>query len=639
MADFTTLNGYSVKDAQARVLINELTNEINSKLYGELTSSLLARSFANYIPQVTGGDLSNLPLGYMQGFCTTDSTILYAVKGADSFANNDNIVLCEIQKGTSNVTRKVNIQGFHANALAFNKSKNEVYIACNSSVSGSGTIPNNNILILDYTTLSIKEVKTPPAEITQSNRVRSVSYDNVTNTLMLGDEYTVFFMTDWDTVAKKVTLNMADTLERPTTTNIQTLKHSGKYIIQSRMSPNGLCIYDHDGNLIKNYYDLRVCDLIATGELEDAEIFDDGTIIFSTCQTIRYNTSIWTFDYTFFKSNIYKGGYQRQPYQTQKGNYLQAYCDCNSTALQLGTDAQPFGTPNQALLMANSMPLSCGIRVNIKSTGDYGWFGGIFGNQPIYLDGNNYATLHAIVVLGSHAIIDACNIEATPYVNVNTEDNPANIYIAQSAQVEIRNCKLNSGDTQQDNALLVANSKVYINGTSFTNYLNGVRLQTNADVMLYNITWSKGKYKYKCNVPEVKLYDGTSTIYNNCNPDGYIPDNTTGNWQAVEFTESGDTITVTNPRAVIGKVRMFTFSWQYQQTTVHYTTFLSAGYVNHIAGFGSEGYETVFNISVRDNDNGTFTVNWSLKQQSIDGGAWNDMSSGTTVKCTSIRSL
>ena len=33
MADFVTLNGYNVKDPIARKQINDLENEINSKLY------------------------------------------------------------------------------------------------------------------------------------------------------------------------------------------------------------------------------------------------------------------------------------------------------------------------------------------------------------------------------------------------------------------------------------------------------------------------------------------------------------------------------------------------------------------------------------------------------------------------------
>lgn len=635
-----TSGKYEIVDAAARDSIQNLKNELGENMRGELVSCLDARTFADYIPGVTQGDLLNMPTGYMQGMTVTATSYIFACKGADEFQDNDYVKLLEIQKGTSQVLRTAQIVGYHANALAYNAEAQEIYIACNSSASEGGTIPNNNILIVDYVTLTVKDTITPPTEITTQNRVRSVSYDNTTKTIMLGDESTVYFMTDWETVDRKLELDMTDTLAIPATTNVQTLKHCGNFILQSRMSPNGLCIYNATtGKLIKQYFDLRVCDLIATGEMEDAEIDAEGNIYFATCQTIRYSTAIYTFDYTIFKSNVYKNGFQRQPYQTQKGNALQAYVDPTSTALQLGTASNPFGSPNQGLLMANSMPLDCGIRLNCASEADYGWFGGIFGNQPIYLDGNGKATLHAIANLSSDLIVDSCTIDANPYVNLNTTANPTNVYLAQSSNTEFRSCTFDSGSTKQNNAMLVANSKVYVNGCTIKGYTNGIRLQTNADVMVYNVSWSGGDWKYMCNVPQVKLYDDKSTVYENCNPEGYVPDNIGGSWTSVEFTQTGDVVTVENPKTVTNKMRLITVSWQYQSTTVHYTTFLSAGYVNHCAGFSSPSYITMFYISMTDNDAGKLNFNWSLYQQSRSGGAWSDMSDDVTFKVTSIRVL
>lgn len=632
---------YDIKDELARDEITIINEKIENILHGELTGSLCGRTYNNYIPGVSSESSSAPALGYMQGMTTTPATIIIAVRPAGAYEDTSNLVcLLEINKGTSQVTRKKYLTGYHANTLAYNPDENELYIAANSSVSGSGeTTPNNNIIVLDYTSWNIKQTVVPPTSITNTHRVRSVSYDKVSKTIMLGDESTCFLMSNWQTVAKTIELNMSDTLEIPATTNVQTLKHFNGLIYQSRMNPSGICVYDMDGNLVRNYFDLQIVDNIATGELEDVSIEENGDIFFNTTQVIRYNQQIFTFDYAIFKSNIYSGGFRRQPYQTQKGNYLQAYVDVNSTALQLGTNDQPFGTPNQGLLMANSIPMDCGIRLNIKSTGDYGWFGGVFGNQPIHLDGNGKCTLHALLALAANLIVETTTIIATPFCNINTATNPANIYIAQSASVEFRKCTLNSGSTRQNNAMLIANSKVYVNDTTITGFTNAFRLQTAATLWSYNNTMSGNDYYYYCNVPDCTIKDSGVTTWNNCNPSGYLPDNTSNAWQTVDFTQSGNTVTVNNPKEVINKVRIVTVAWQYQNTTKHYFTFLFAGYVNLVSGFGSSGYQTVFNISVRDDDAGTFTFSWSLRQQAIGGGAWNDLTSGATFEVSSIRVL
>lgn len=632
---------YDIKDELARDEITIINEKIENILHGELTGSLCGRTFNNYIPGVSTESASAPALGYMQGMTTTPATIIIAVRPAGAYEDTSNLVcLLEINKGTSQITRKKYLTGYHANALAYNPDENELYIAANSSVSGTGeTTPNNNVIVLDYTSWNIKQTVVPPTSITNTHRVRSVSYDKVSKTIMLGDESTCFIMSNWQTVAKTIELNMSDTLEIPATTNVQTLKHFNGLIYQSRMNPSGICVYDMDGNLVRNYFDLQIVDNIATGELEDVSIEENGDIFFNTTQVIRYNQQIFTFDYAIFKSNIYSGGFRRQPYQTQKGNYLQAYVSNTSTALQLGTADSPFGTPNQGLLMANSIPMDCGIRLNIQTDGDYGWFGGVFGNQPIHLDGNNKCTLHALLALASNLVIETTTIIATPFCNINTAANPANIYIAQSSSVEFRNCTLNSGSTRQNNGMLIANSKVYVNGTTITGFTNALRLQTAATLWSYNSTMTGNDYYYYCNVPDCTIKDSGVQTWNNCNPSGYLPDNTSSTWQAVDFTQSGNTVTVTNPKEVINKVRIVTVAWQYQNTTKHYFTFLFAGYVNLVSGFGSSGYQTVFNISVRDDDAGTFTFAWSLRQQPIGGGAWNDLTSGATFEVTSIRTI
>lgn len=631
---------YDIKDELARDEITIINEKIENILHGELTGSLCGRTYNNYIPGVSSESSSAPALGYMQGMTTTSATIIIAVRPAGAYEDTSNLVcLLEINKGTSQITRKKYLTGYHANALAYNPDENELYIAANSSVNGSGgTTPNNNIIVLDYTSWNIKQTVVPPTSITNTHRVRSVSYDKASKTIMLGDESTCFLMSNWQTVAKTIELNMSDTIEIPATTNVQTLKHFNGLIYQSRMNPSGICVYDMDGNLVRNYFDLQIVDNIATGELEDVSIEENGDIFFNTTQVIRYNQQIFTFDYAIFKSNIYSGGFRRQPYQTQKGNYLQAYVDVNSTALQLGTNDQPFGTPNQGLLMANSIPMDCGIRLNIQTDGDYGWFGGVFGNQPIHLDGNGKCTLYALLALAANLIVETTTIIATPFCNINTAVNPANIYIAQSSSVEFRNCTLNSGSTTQNNAMLIANSKVYVNGTTITGFTNAFRLQTNANLMSYNNTLSN-TYKYYCNVENCAVYDSTAETWNNCNPAGYLPDETSAAIKNVDFVQSGNTVTVNNPKEVINKVRIVTVAWQYQSTTKHYFTFLFAGYVNHVSGFGSSGYQTVFNISVKDDDAGTFTFSWSLRQQPLGGGAWNDLTSGATFEVSSIRVL
>lgn len=647
--DFSKINEiYNVKDAQARSDIKNINNNlksINEKienlLFGELGGALVGRTYNNYIPGVSSESTSQPPLGYMQGMTTTPTSIIIAIRPAAEYETTSNLVcLMEITKGTSNVTRKQYLTGYHANALAYNPDENEVYIACNSTVSGGETTPNNNIIVLDYTTWNVKETITPPTAITSSHRVRSVSYDPVSKTVMLGDESTCFIMQNWTTVGQTIELDMTDTLPIPATTNVQTLKHYNGLIFQSRMNPSGICVYDMSGHLVRNYFDLQVVDNIATGEMEDISIEADGKIYYATCQVIRYNQQIFTFDYTIFESNIYTGGFKRQPYQTQKGNYLQAYVDNTSTALQLGTADSPFGTPNQGLLMANSIPMDCGIRLNVQTGGDYGWFGGVFGNQPIYLDGNDNCTLHALLCLASRLIVDSVTITATPFVNINTGANPANVYIAQKSAVEIRNSTLQSGTTKQNNAMMIADSEVYVNATTIKGYTNAFRLQTNAKLRTYNITLQSNDYYYYCNTPDIEIFDGTISTWTNCNPSGYLPDDTTEIIKNIKFEQSGNTVTINNPKTIANKTTIITVSWKYQETSTHYFSFINTGgNSNVMSGFGTDTYQTVFNLSLSASASGTFSFKWSLKQQPVAGGAWNDLTSGTTFKVVTIRTL
>lgn len=232
--DFSKINEiYNVKDAQARSDIESIkknltsiNEKIENLLFGELGGALVGRTYNNYIPGVSTESTSQPPLGYMQGMTTTPTTIIIAVRPAGKYETTSNLVcLMEITKGTSHVTRKQYLTGYHANALAYNPDENELYIACNSTVSDGDTTPNNNIIVLDYTTWAIKQTITPPTAITSSHRVRSVSYDPITKTVMLGDESTCFIMENWKTVSQKIELDMSGTLPVPATTNVQTLKH------------------------------------------------------------------------------------------------------------------------------------------------------------------------------------------------------------------------------------------------------------------------------------------------------------------------------------------------------------------------------------------------------------------------------
>lgn len=617
--------------------LNALVSEVSNHPYGKLDSALCVRQFFNYIPDVTSESELSPAWGYSQGMTTTDNTVIFAVLPAGTYASTSNLTkLIEIEKGTSNVLREVVLTLYHANALAFNKRDNEIYVACNSTVINGSTVPNNNIIVLDYDTFNIKRTVVPPSEITATNRVRSVSYDNSNNTLMLGDETTCFFMENFETVKSKLELNMTGTLARTSTTNIQTIKHYAEYIYLVRMNPSGIVVFTKEGNVKRNYYDLSECDFICTGEMEDVSIESNGDIYFSTCQTCRYNSLIFTFDYTTFKSNIFNGGYRSFLGSTQKNNHIQTYVHNTSKALQMGVgSSNPFGTPNQALFLSPSILGKSGIRINCQIYGDYGWFGGSTPYQ-VYLDGNGFMNLHALLNRGSNFIIDQVNVIATPFCNLNTSTNPANVFFFDNSKTTIINgCVFDSSTTKQQNGILIANSELSLESSTIKNFLNGIRLQSAAKVHLNNTTLTANDNYYYCTVRYCELFDNTNQTWNNCNKAGSLPD-VTSMVQRIDFTQSGQNITFANKSAVIYKEKIYTFRYQYQSTTPHYFQVTSKGECNSANIYANDTIISTFAIKINDDNEGNVNFTWKWKQFNYTTNTTSELSTGVTVEVTDI---
>lgn len=607
----------------------ELKKEVLQLPDGSITAALDARTFNNYIP-----NLSDTPAkGYLQGMCVTDTSYIIAILPVVNTVNYGWLV--EIAKGTSSIIKEKYLQIYHANALAYNKEAGEVYIACNSSVAGDSTVPNNNVIIVDYASFNIKDTKTLPTQITASNRVRSVSYDNEKKTLLVGDVNKCWFLSaDWSTVEKEISLQTADCAPNDVSTT-QAIKHGGQYIARGRMNPNGIELFDLDGKLIKQFFDLDVQDGIVTGEFEDVCIEGDY-IYFSTCQTSRSGSLAYTFDYTIFKTRLSTGYYHRHIWQTQKTNNLQVYCDPTSTQLQIGTKSNPLGTPNQALFLDENIRLG-GIQINAVSTADYGWYATDEGKQS-YLNGGGKMTLHGLINRGGNLVVGGVLFDCNGNVNLNTEANPTTVHLYDNHTTIFKSsCKF-TGSNGIKNAILNADGRCAIQSCSFTGFVYALQVQTNGQYHLYNNSFSSCTYYYRANTPDTAILDGAATTWNNCDPEGYLPD-VVSNIQAVKFDFSDGVATVKNPKAVVNKLRIFTLAWQYQGTTTHYTTQPAAGYVNLDAGFATDSYVTKMFASIQDNDAGKFTLSARLLQQAVSGGAWSNMSDKTTFTITGIRVL
>ena len=623
-----TSGTYDIKDAVAR-------DEITKILASKLTGGLVYRTYNEYINGITPDTSANPVWTFLQGLTLTPSgTIIYSVTPQYSQLQSNKVLLCEVNLSTRTLIRTAILPLAHSNALAFNNETNEIYSACSSSYSGGTQVANNTIYVIDYSTFSIKRAITPPTEITATNRVRSVSYDNKNKVLAYGDKYDIWLMENENTVAKHIICDMSDTLSPYISDNFQSIKYWDGKIFVSRTMPGGIAVFNEDGDLIKNYFDIQVTDSISIGELEDFEIDNDGNLYFGSVQrTASEATNFW--DITVFKSNIFKDGFNSHFNQTIKTSGSQVYVDINAKnngSLQIGTQEHPFAHMQQAILYGNSVSSYAGIEVRCLSDGDYRF---IAGNGTTYFriqaNGHN-CKLHNMFLRSGRWYITGFNVDTTILVNEQSEKYKTNVAIGRQADVHLNNCVIGSSSVKQECGINIEGSKLYLDNCTINNFTNGIRLQGGAILNIYDEDITNCNYKYMCTVRACEI-NSQEDVLDNLNPAGVLPQ-AYGHAGDIHFSDNNGTVTV-DPMPTSAQPFIAVFRIDLPSGTPTYLSVLCCP--NGQAGFIDSANSIMYAIYGNVNRTTTgFTYVIGVRSQPATGGTWTSVTSSCTITLANV---
>lgn len=642
---FVELNGYLVKDKEARDSIETTNKEIEKvENYKNLVCNIAYRDCSEFINGIT--DETNPIEGYIQGITTTNNTIIIAMQTGGSYDRKSNMVyLKEISKETGETIRSAFLELFHANSLAYNESKGEIYVATNSYIDENFVSqPMNDIIIVDYDTFTIKEIITPPSEITNNNHVRSVSYDNKNGVLALADVTDVWIMSDWGTVEKHIVLDMNYTapITNPIqnhTTNQNTVVYDNK-IYSTRYGETGVVVYDIDGNIIQNYYSFDIDIPTQIGELESIAIEEDGNIYLATAQLIKSTNDVcMLYDITIYKSNLKYNGFKNYFYSYDLSNRVAFYVDCETTNhLQAGTVDKPFKSIQQAIDSAQFIKKNVSCTINLVGTNKQYGFISTKNNISLIINGNNNL-IYAMEIFNQNIEINNLTVNNDVLVNVVNENNPSNIRITNQSNVLLNNVSIVNNDTKLNYAIYLGYSNLRCYQLTVNNFVNVFKLINHSTLKTSNMTVTNCDY-YWYNEANCEIYDNNIDVIEKQNPSSQVLSNYKS-YQKLPFTFSNGSLTLNNIGYDENRMFIFDVRLTLDDSSVHVKAMLVRGGYNNVDGFNIIKSGNLYNIHIEAlrSSQGNWTINIHVTKTVISTGVVSDVTSNTSFNLRGVLAL
>lgn len=568
------------KDGNIEKQLNILNKENNiDKIKDSLVCSIAYRDCTEY---VKGDTDETLPIeGYLQGFTTTPTTFLNAYQTGGSYENKTNMIyLKEISKSTGEVLRTAYLELYHANALAYNEKAKEIYVAANSYRDDNFKLHDKNeIIVVDYDTFVIKNIITPPTEIISKHRVRSVSYDNKNQVLALADTKDIWIMRNWKTIEKHIELDLSYTA--PDTnplynyiTNQNTIVFDNK-IYSTRFFANGIVVFDMEGQLIKNYYNLDVDIPVQIGELESIAIEDNGILYLASEQIASSNNSVGKFyDRTIFKTNLIYGGYKNYYLGANIDASVGFYVDASTNNMyQAGTEKAPFKHIQQAIMACDTVNRKTRSIIYLKNNQTYGMLV-CKSEKPIYIGSSGgKSIIKTAWIQHSNIIFENIIFELTKLINLNSEANPANVLVNDNSLIHFHNCNFLNTDSNniKESGLIVNRSEIYLKDCIFDNLNNIIRMIDLSTLYLQGATINNCNYywyiDYNCTINY-----RSNAILQKLNPNSKSIPYTPFDTQLIDYVFENNVLTLTN--SLVNDVRPFHITFRSILDGVEYTDFL-----------------------------------------------------------------
>ena len=440
--------GKNLKDGldEANESIDGLENYVDKNSVDDL----VLQPYLTYHAKNSDTLYEGQPHTALQGLTCINDNIVFSLRGGTS--NYANIV--EINKNTGDIVRNKYVEVNHANSLAYDSTNNILYVAsCNKYQSGS-LVTDNQIFILDYTTLN-KTGVISVNNIPSGHRIRSVYYDNTNNKLYGGDVYNLYEInTTTQSIVNTITL---DTTNLDTNDTNQTLKlYKDGYV---GIFLKGLVFWDKDGNVEKIIKIPQTMENVYMGELEDFYIYDNDDILIGSA-VLPSNERSEHINY-FSKGNLKTNVTNTFIYNNYSGTLpVNVYVDNTSTSsIEIGNSAYPFKDIQSAINFARNVSSQC--RINI--------------------DGTNYENL---VITG----IDSIRLNFREAITVDGIDiTQSNVRIENSNNLTIKGINMNIGKLVWSGNGSYTN-KIEPKENSTLSYNNKAIQIYNSELIFHNIT-------------------------------------------------------------------------------------------------------------------------------------------------------
>lgn len=354
------------------------------------------------------------------------------------------------------VSKKVISQMGHANDLAYNPSKKELYIA---PITGGGTI-----VILDFETLTFKSTK---VVVPSTNDIYNISFDKKNRQFAIisgvtGEPHCYLYVLDED-------FNILKTTTYPIPQSTTTAQCQGMefidglvYLCYSFLSPSGsnnytrqgYTIRDTDGKLIET---VLLPDILQPSEEIEGIQINDGSILISTYTTNNVMT-----------------------YETEEGyskNYISKvkeatfyYDESNTKKNRDGSQSNPFSSIDEMFIKVQHVPF---IYLNLRSNI----------TKEITVDPPH--TLKKIEIAGdSKNCTVPLHFQRIPNVsalNVNFKTNDARgcLLLTLVQYGYIQNCSFTrTGSAENTNGVKLIGSNAALSTCSFSGLSVGVSVKT-----------------------------------------------------------------------------------------------------------------------------------------------------------------
>ena len=378
-----------------------LANILNEIIISEIRFKYLQRVTPNN--SLYDGHVHN----FMQGFCYVDGKIVACFIN-QSYADNY-VRLAEINIENGSIIRQAYLELNHANAISYSAKDNKLYVAsCAKMVDGVYTY-DNTIFAVDYATFELIDTINV-VNIPEGHRIRSVWYDNETDTLYGGDVYDMFVI-DEATETITETVELEQTYIDKTATN-QTLKKFGRYYVGCYLS--FIVYWDiYTKKTIKIQPVNIIQDDEYIGELEDIAVDENGNIIIGCT---NYDTPrLADRNASFYISNPhYNVGKAFTPFgatTTSKNIYVDP---SNITGYEDGTTEHPFISLQRAINYSMIRD-NLNTRINIaEGSYPYTYVHGVR-NCDFNITGD--VTIDGLEILNSDLVIESTSDDNTVVIN------------------------------------------------------------------------------------------------------------------------------------------------------------------------------------------------------------------------------